>query len=124
MVGMRSPIAGSFARIGRLANRIPGTSEGSSEQWADTTGSELTRERGSPMTAVRTTFTTMGEAVARRRAMRAEQRRLERELAEYRSPAERHELDAILSRHTAEEIAPIERIVLRQARPGGLAYHV
>ena len=76
------------------------------------------------MTAVRTTFTTMGEAVARRRATRAEQRRLERELAEYRSPAERHELDAILARHTAEEIAPIERIVLRQSRPGGLAYHV
>jgi hypothetical protein len=76
------------------------------------------------MTAVRTTFITMGETVARRRAMRAEQRRLERELAEYRSPAERHELDAILARHTAEEIAPIERIVLRQSRPGGLAYHV
>ena len=76
------------------------------------------------MTAVRTTLTTMGEAVARRRTVRAEQRRLERELAEYRSPAERHELDAILSRHTAEEIAPIERIVLRQSRPGGLAYRV
>jgi hypothetical protein len=75
------------------------------------------------MTAVRTTLTTMGEAVARRRAARTEQRRLERELAEYRSPAERHELDAILARHTAEEIAPIERIVLRQSRPGGLAYH-
>jgi len=48
---------------------------------------------------------------------------LQRELAEYRSPAERHELDAIMARHTAEEIAPIERIILRQSRPGGLAYH-
>jgi len=75
------------------------------------------------MTAVRTTLTTMGDAVARRRAMRAEQRRLERELAEYRTPAERHELDAIMSRHTAEEIAPLERIIHRQSRPGGLAHH-
>jgi hypothetical protein len=76
------------------------------------------------MTAVRTTVTTMGEAFARRRAARAERRRLERELAEYRTPAERHELDAILARHTAEEIAPIESIIRRQHRPGGLAYHV
>ncbi len=28
----------------------------------------------------------------------------------------------MLARHTAEEIAPIERIILRQTRPGGLAY--
>ena len=75
------------------------------------------------MTAVRTTLTTMGETVARRRAERVARRRLERELAEYRTPAERHELDAILARHTAEEIAPIERIILGQRRPGGLAYH-
>ena len=29
----------------------------------------------------------------------------------------------MLSRHTAEEIAPIERILTRQARTGGLAYN-
>jgi hypothetical protein len=38
-------------------------------------------------------------------------RRLAREIAEYRTPNERHELDLILSRHTAEEIAEIDAIL-------------
>ena len=56
-------------------------------------------------------------------AQHREQRRLEQELAEYRSPAERQELNAMLSRHTAEEIAPLERILNRQASSGRLAYN-
>lgn len=75
------------------------------------------------MPAIRPTVTALRTAAARRRALRTEQRQLERELAEYRSDAERQELAAMLSRHTAEEIAPIEAILLRQSRPGGLAYN-
>ncbi|MEP7054829.1 MAG: hypothetical protein ABI912_06235 [Actinomycetota bacterium] len=41
--------------------------------------------------------------------------RLERELAVYDSPSDRHELDAILSRHTAEQTLEIDRILARQA---------
>lgn len=41
-------------------------------------------------------------ADARRR--RAAQQRLRAELASYRTPAERAELDAILSRHTEQEL--------------------
>ena len=74
------------------------------------------------MPAIRSTVIELRATAARRRAVRASHRQLERELAEYRSPAERHELDAILSRHTAEEIAPVEAIVARQHRPGGLAF--
>jgi len=74
------------------------------------------------MPAIRSTVTDLRATAARRRALRAAHRQLERELAEYRSSAERHELDAILSRHTAEEIAPVEAIVSRQHRPGGLAF--
>lgn len=40
---------------------------------------------------------------ADRRRRRAAQQRLRAELASYRTPAERAELDAILSRHTAQE---------------------
>ena len=56
---------------------------------------------------------TLRSTADRYRAERREQRELERELAEYRSDSERQELDAMLSRHTAEEIAPIERILTR-----------
>jgi len=74
------------------------------------------------MPAIRSTVRSLRTTAARRRTMRTDHRRLERELAEYRSPAERTELAAILSRHSADEVAPIERILLRQTRPGGLAY--
>ena len=74
------------------------------------------------MPAIRSTVTDLRASAARRRALRASHRQLERELAEYRSSAERHELDAILSRHTAEEIAAVEQIVARLHRPGGLVY--
>lgn len=74
------------------------------------------------MPAIRPARTDRRATAARRRARLTDQRRLERELAEYRTKAERQELDAILARHTAEEVAPLERILLRQTRPGGLAY--
>jgi hypothetical protein len=38
---------------------------------------------------------------------------LERDLAHYRTPAEVHELDAILSRYDDDEVAEIRRIVDR-----------
>jgi hypothetical protein len=43
------------------------------------------------------------QAVADRRRRRAAQAQLRAELASYRTPAERAELDAILSRHTEQE---------------------
>jgi len=55
------------------------------------------------------TYLTEKLALARRR------RHLEAELAEYRTPAERAEIDMILSRHTAEQIQEIEGILRRQA---------
>jgi hypothetical protein len=45
---------------------------------------------------------------------RRRRRRLAREIAAYRTPAERLELDLILSRHTAEEIQEIEKILRYQ----------
>lgn len=52
--------------------------------------------------------------LSRHRSVRADQRRLERELASYTSPSERDELAAILARHPAEAVRPIERILLRR----------
>jgi hypothetical protein len=60
--------------------------------------------------------TTVRSTLARRRSARREQLRLERELAAYSTPRERDELMAILARHTAEQIAPVER-VLRNLPP-------
>jgi hypothetical protein len=43
-----------------------------------------------------------------RRAERAERNRLRAELASYRTPAERADLEAMFARHTPEEIADLE----------------
>ena len=43
-----------------------------------------------------------------RRAERADRNRLRAELASYRTPAERADLEAILARHTPEEVAELE----------------
>ena len=52
-----------------------------------------------------TTLATRGAAsLANARAARAQQRRLRAELDSYRTPAERAELDAILARHTNDEL--------------------
>jgi hypothetical protein len=59
-----------------------------------------------------------GTFVARReiqRRARRERRRVEHELASYATPAERRELDAILGRHSAEQVRDIEKILGAQA---------
>lgn len=43
------------------------------------------------------------------RVVRAERARLREQLESYRTPAERNELDAILSRHTAEDLEQLEQ---------------
>jgi len=75
------------------------------------------------MSFIRSTVTTVRTTAGRYRTGLREQRQLEREIAEYRTASDRQDLYAMLSRHTAEEIAPIERILTRQARTGGLAYN-
>jgi hypothetical protein len=72
---------------------------------------------------IRSAVTTLRSSRARERVARSEQRRLERDLAEHRSEAERQELYAILSRHTARQATPIERILTRRPLPGGLVHH-
>ena len=49
-----------------------------------------------------TTVTSLRTSLAQRRVARAKRRGLERELASYRTPAERLELDLMLGRHSAE----------------------
>ncbi len=62
-----------------------------------------------------TTVTSLRTSVAQRRAARTKRRRLASELASYRTPAERLELDLILGRHSTEETAEIEAILNQQA---------
>lgn len=50
-----------------------------------------------------------------RRAAHLRRLRLERELAVYNTPADRLELDAILSRHTEEQTSEIDTILVKQA---------
>jgi hypothetical protein len=61
-----------------------------------------------------TTVTSLRTSLARHRVARTERRRLESELASYRTGAERLELDLILGRHSAEETAEIDAILSRQ----------
>jgi hypothetical protein len=65
---------------------------------------------------VRTAFST-------RKTARRERRQLEREIAAYQTPAERLELDAILGRHSAEEIREIEAILRRPGMRSGDLRH-
>ena len=46
-----------------------------------------------------------------RRAERAERDRLRAELASYRTPAERADLEAMLARHSADEVAELEAMI-------------
>ncbi len=68
------------------------------------------------------TISTLRTQLAERRVIRQRNKRLEEELASYSTPAERLELDAILSRHTAEEIEELESLLNRQSfiRPSHL----
>jgi hypothetical protein len=61
------------------------------------------------------TLSTLRSQLAERRMVRQRNKRLEEELASYSTPAERLELDAILSRHTAEEIEELEAMLYRQS---------
>lgn len=70
------------------------------------------------MNTVATTVTTLRTSLAQHRSERRDRLRLERELAGYDTPSDRVELYAILERHTADEIAPIEAILSRQAALG------
>jgi hypothetical protein len=61
-----------------------------------------------------TTLWTTGRAELRsRRAERASDRVLRRELAAYRTPAELVELHEILARHSEEEVADLRRHLVR-----------
>ncbi len=62
-----------------------------------------------------TTVTSLRTSLVQRRVARAKRRHLARELASYRTPAERLELDLILGRHSTEETAEIEAILNQQA---------
>ncbi|USX48520.1 hypothetical protein [Lentzea sp. HUAS12] len=54
-------------------------------------------------------------SLATRRAARVKRQSLERQLASYTTESDRLELDAILSRHSAEETGEIRSIINRQA---------
>jgi hypothetical protein len=62
-----------------------------------------------------TTVTSLRSSLAQRRVARTKRRRLAWELASYRTPAERLELDLMLGRHSAEETAEIEAILNKQS---------
>ena len=62
-----------------------------------------------------TTVTSLRTSLARHRVARTKRRRLVRELASYRTPAERLELDFVLGRHSEEETAEVEAILNQQA---------
>jgi hypothetical protein len=47
------------------------------------------------------------------RAQRAERARLRAELASYRTPAERADLEAMLARHSSEDVAELEAMLRR-----------
>ena len=59
------------------------------------------------------TISTLRSQLAERRMVRQRTRKLEEELASYATEAERLELDAILSRHTADEVADLEMLLSR-----------
>jgi hypothetical protein len=59
--------------------------------------------------------TSLRASLAQRRVARTTRRRVARELASYRTPAERLELDLVLGRHSAEETAEIDAILNKQA---------
>ena len=67
------------------------------------------------MSPVTSTITTLRSTLAHRRSAHRARTQLQRDLAGYDTPSARRELDAILARHTAEEIAPIERILSQQS---------
>jgi hypothetical protein len=67
------------------------------------------------MSSIVSTANNLRSNLAHRRSIRRQQLKLEQELASYSSPSDRVELDAMLTRHTANEIAAVERILNHQA---------
>lgn len=65
--------------------------------------------------SVTTTVTRLRAQFDELRVRREQDRRLERELSGYSTPAELAELEMLMSRHSAEEIRTIEAILRRQA---------
>jgi hypothetical protein len=82
---------------------------------AEIFGSPFSDHQGILMSTAASTVTTLRSTLAHRRAVRREQLQLERELASYDTPADLRDLQAILERHTADEKAPIERILYSQS---------
>lgn len=80
-----------------------------------TTGAAYLLVEGLVLSPVTSTITTLRSTLAHRRSAHRAHTQLQRELAGYDTPSARRELDAIMARHTAEEIAPIERILSRQS---------
>ena len=67
------------------------------------------------MTRQDLTVKSLRSSLATRRAARVKRQSLERQLASYTTESDRLELDAILSRHSAEETGEIRSIINRQA---------
>jgi hypothetical protein len=61
------------------------------------------------------TVKSLRSSLATRRAARVKRQSLERQLASYTTESDRLELDAILSRHSAEETGELRSIINRQA---------
>jgi len=55
------------------------------------------------------------DALAARRADRAHHRELERELAAFRTPAERLEIESIVGRYSDDDAQEVREILIRQA---------
>lgn len=67
------------------------------------------------MTRQDLTVKSLRSSLATRRAARVKRQSLERQLASYTTESDRLELDAILSRHSAEETGELRSIINRQA---------
>ena len=61
-------------------------------------------------------LSTVRNTVSERREARQARRRLERDLAEFRTPAERRELEAMLARYPLDETLEVHRILARRVR--------
>jgi hypothetical protein len=69
-----------------------------------------------PVLAPLSSLSTPVASLLRARAARAERRRLQADLDSYRTPSERAELDAILSRHTEAELDELAELTGRRRR--------
>jgi hypothetical protein len=67
------------------------------------------------MSTPTTIISSLRAALDARRAQRRDRARLSREIAGFRSPGERLELDEILERHTAEQTREVREILARMA---------